>query len=91
MEKDALSELSFSTFIMSLSTSCLTHLGELPDPVTKERKVNLPLAKHTIRLIEILKEKTFGNLTAEEERLIDSTLYELRLKYVHVAKGLAKT
>lgn len=91
MEKDVLSDLSFATFIMSLSTSCLTHLGELPDPVTKERRVNLPLAKHTIRLIELLKEKTSGNLTEEEEKLIDSTLYELRMKYVNVVKGLKGT
>lgn len=88
MEKDPITEFSFSTFIMSLSTSALTHLGELPDPLTKERKINLSLAKQTIRLIELLKEKTTGNLTKEEEKLIDSTLYELKLKYVEVVKRL---
>ena len=79
------SELGFSTFILSLSTSALVHLGELPDPVTNEKGSNLQLAKQTISVIELLKEKTKGNLTEEEEKLIDTVLYDIRLKYVKVA------
>jgi hypothetical protein len=86
-EKSGLfNELGFSTFILSLSTSALVHLAELPDPVSNEKKVNLQLAKQTIALIEMLKEKTKGNLTGEEGRLIDDLLYDLRLKYVQAAK-----
>lgn len=80
------SELGFSTFILSLSTSALVHLAELPDPISNEKKVNLPLAKQTIAIIEMLKEKTKGNLTEEEDQLIEDLLYDLRLKYVEAAK-----
>ncbi|MCX8021156.1 MAG: DUF1844 domain-containing protein [Syntrophorhabdaceae bacterium] len=79
-------ELTFTTFILSLSTSALVSLGELPDPLNNEKVTNLPLAKQTIGLIEMLNEKTRGNLTAEEERLIGDILYDLRLKYVEAVK-----
>ncbi len=89
MEKDWKDELSglitFSTFILSLNTAALVHLGELPDPVTKKKQVNLTLAKQTIDTLEMLKEKTKGNLTIEEEKLLQSILYELKLKYVKLA------
>ena len=78
--------LTFSTFILSLSTSVLVNLGELPDPLKNEEEVNLPLAKQTIGLIEMLMEKTKGNLTEDEDRLIDSMLYDLRMKYIEAAK-----
>jgi hypothetical protein len=76
---------AFSTFILSLSTSVLVCLGELPDPLKNEKSTNLPLAKQTIGIIEMLKEKTKGNLTEEEDRLIESILYDLRMKYVSTA------
>lgn len=77
---------TFSTFILSLSSSALVSLGELPDPLTKEKRIDLNMARQTISIIEMLKEKTRGNLTEEEERLIDSTLCDLKLKFVDVAK-----
>lgn len=77
--------LNFSTFILSLTTSALVCLGELPDPITKEKTLNLPLAQQTISIIEILKEKTAGNLTVDEESLIGTVLYDLRMKYVQSA------
>ena len=83
--KTLFSELGFSTFILSLSTSALVHLGELPDPVTNEKGANLQLAQQTIGVIELLKEKTKGNLTEEEVKLIDTVLYDIRLKYVKAA------
>ncbi len=90
MEKDWKDELSglitFSTFILSLNTAALVHLGELPDPVTQKKQVNLTLAKQTIDTLEMLKEKTKGNLTIEEEKLLQSILYELKLKYVKLAE-----
>jgi len=79
-------ELTFTTFLLSLSTSAIVSLGELPDPLKNEQCVNLSLAKQTIHIIEILKEKTKGNLSDEEERLIDDMLYDLRLKYISAAK-----
>ena len=81
-DNEILYEFGFSTFILSLSTSALVHLGELPDPIANKKEVNLQLAKQTISIIEMLKDKTKGNLTQEEESLIDSVLYDVRLKYV---------
>ena len=79
-------QLTFSTFILSLSTSVLVSLGELPDPLKNEENLNLPLAKQTISLIEMLTDKTKGNLAEEEERLVSNILYDLRMKYVEAAK-----
>ncbi len=78
-------ELGFSTFILSLSTSALVHLGELPDPIANKKEMNLSLARQTISIIELLKEKTKGNLVEDEERLIETVLADLRLKYVKAA------
>lgn len=77
-----LPEVNFSTFIFSLSSTALYHLGEIADPQTGERKQDLPLAKHSIDTLGMLREKTKGNLTQDEERLLDSILTELRLRYV---------
>jgi hypothetical protein len=85
-DDDLLYEFGFSTFILSLSTSALVHLGELPDPITNKKEVNLQLAKQTISIIEMLKEKTSGNLTGEEANLLDNVLCDVRLKYLSQAK-----
>lgn len=77
-----LPEIDFTSFILSLSTSALIQLGEIPDPFTKKSIKNLPLAKQTIDLIGMLKEKTKGNLNNDEEKVIDYILYDLRMKYV---------
>ncbi len=81
-----LPEVNFSTFILSLSTSALMHLGELPNPETNQLEKNLPLAKQTIDLIDMLKKKTGGNLDQDEEQLITNLLYDLKLKYVAIIK-----
>lgn len=77
-----LPEVSFSTLIMSLSSSALLHLGEIPDPETGQKKHDLPLAKHTIDTIGMLHEKTRGNLTEEEQKFLDSMLTDLRWRFV---------
>lgn len=79
-------QLTFSTFVLSLSTAVLVNLGELPDPLKNEKAINLPIAKQTIGLIEMLMEKTKGNLTEDEDQLIDGMLYDLRMKYVEAAE-----
>lgn len=81
-----LPEIDFSSFIFSLSTSALLHLGEVPDPTTQKREKNLPLAKQTIDILGMLKEKTKGNLTPEEEKLIENILTDLRWRYVREVK-----
>jgi Domain of unknown function (DUF1844) len=84
--EDFFTGLTFSALILSLSTSALVNLGELPDPLSNEKGINLVLAKQTIGIVEMLKEKTKGNLSADEDRLINNMLYDLRIKYVGTAK-----
>ncbi|MBF0378005.1 MAG: DUF1844 domain-containing protein [Desulfamplus sp.] len=79
-----LPEIDFSTFIMSLHSSALVQLGEIPDPVTGTRTKDLSIAKQTIDLIAMLDKKTIGNLDLEEDRIIKSLLHELRMTYVKV-------
>jgi len=74
--------LDFSAFILSLSSSALVGLGELPDPVSKEKKTNIPLAKQMIDIVNMLRDKTKGNLTKEEEELINGLCSELKMKYI---------
>jgi hypothetical protein len=81
-QDDLSSLITFSTFILSLNTAALVHLGELPDPLTKEKKVDLVLAKQVIDTLEMLREKTKGNLTPEEEELFKSILFDLKLHFV---------
>lgn len=81
-----LPDVDFSSFIFSLSTSALLHLGEVPDPVSQKRGKNLPLAKQTIDILAILREKTRGNLTSAEEQLMDHLLTDLRWRYVREVK-----
>jgi len=81
-QEGPLPEIDFTNFIFSLSTSVLIQLGEIQDPFTQKSVKNLPLAKQTIDLIGLLKEKTKGNLTPEEERVIEYVLYDLRMRYV---------
>jgi hypothetical protein len=75
-------ELNFSTFVFSLGTSAMYHFGDFPDPVTKKAERNLEAAKQTVDILAILKDKTKGNLSEDEERLLESLLYELRMRYV---------
>ena len=77
-----LPEIDFTNFILSLSTSALIQLGLIQDPATNQVAKHLPLAKQTIDLIGMLKEKTKGNLNPGEEKLIENILYDLRMRYV---------
>lgn len=82
-----LPEIDFATFLLSLSTSALVHLGDVADPHSgQEIPPDLPLAKQTIDIIRLLKEKTKGNLTREEQDLIEHILYDLQMRYVQKTK-----
>ena len=83
----SLPEIDFSSFVFSLSTSALCHLGEVPDPVMQKIEKNLPLAKQTIDILGMLQEKTRGNLAPEEARMLESILADLRWRYVREMKG----
>ena len=85
-EGEKLPGIDFATFVLSLSHSALVHLGDAPSPVDGKREVNLALARQTIDLLALLQDKTKGNLSGEEERILDQGLYDLRLRFVEVAK-----
>jgi hypothetical protein len=80
-----LPEITFSSFLFSLSTAVFVNLGAVADPATGEAGKNLPLAKQTIDLLVLLREKTRNNLTREEEDLFDHLLYDLRMRYIKEA------
>ena len=77
--------IDFSTFVLSLSSSAAFHLGIAPHPEGGAQEQNLPMAKQTIDILSILQEKTNGNLTGEEERLLSEVLYNLRMAYVRAS------
>ncbi|MBI2357811.1 MAG: DUF1844 domain-containing protein [Deltaproteobacteria bacterium] len=81
-----LPEISFSTFVIGLSTQALMHLGEIPNPLSGKVESALSVAKQMIDIIGILREKTRGNLDQGEKKLIDDVLYDLRMRYVEAVK-----
>lgn len=85
-ETPPLPEVNFSSLIFSLSSSAFFHLGEIEDPKTKKKEKNLPFAKQSIDTISMLKEKTRGNLTEDEDKFIENVLTDLKLRYVKAAK-----
>ncbi|MGA2439399.1 MAG: DUF1844 domain-containing protein [Tepidisphaeraceae bacterium] len=75
---------SFPTLVQSILTQVLYYLGDLTTRGS-EPNVNLDMAKHQIDILGVLEEKTRGNLTPEEKSLLDTALYETRMRYVSVA------
>jgi hypothetical protein len=78
--------INFSTFVISLSTQALAHLGEIADPMGGGLAVDLVAAKQLIDMLGVLEEKTRGNLDEAEAGLLEHCLYDLRLKYVELAR-----
>ena len=79
-------QIDFSTFIMSLTSSAFYHLGDMPDPSTGKKEVNLPAVQQTIDMLVMLREKTKGNLKEDEKKLLEQLVYELQVKYVAKTK-----
>ncbi len=80
--------LSFPTFVLSLSTAALQHLGVSVAGDEKEKpEVNLQAAQQTIDILEMLEEKTKGNLSEEESKLLSTLLYDLRMRFVEASRG----
>ena len=79
--------IDFSTFILSLSTTALYQMGLAPDPATGHNtQPDALLARQTIDTLEILRDKTRGNLDPDEEKLFDSLIYELRMRFVEIGR-----
>jgi hypothetical protein len=85
-DDEALPGVDFSTFVLSLSHSALMDLGQAPHPETGSVAKTLPLARQTIDLLAMLEEKTKGNLSGDEERLLTQILFDLRMRYVELSK-----
>lgn len=75
-------KVTFSTFVLSLASSALAQMGEVPNPDTGQMEENLELARHTIDVLSMLRDKTSACLDSEESRLLEGLLYEVRMKYV---------
>lgn len=84
--KCVMPEVTFQAFVMSLNTSVLYHLGEIADPVTGERTLDLDLARHGIDTLTMMQEKTKGNLTEDEGKMLKDLLYDAKLKFVQAAQ-----
>lgn len=80
-------QISFVAFIYSLASNAAVHFGDLPDPITNEqRPPDLEAAAQLIELLAMLEEKTRGNLTAEERQLLETVIFELRMRFVEAKK-----
>jgi hypothetical protein len=84
--KAGLPEISFSAFLISLSTQALMHLGEMANPLSGKVEVDIPGAKQLIDIIGVLRDKTRGNLDSGEEKLMEDVLFDLRMRYVEAVK-----
>ena len=80
-------ELTFAAFVWSLSEQALAALGEIADPSTGKPMHDLILAQQMIDIIIMLREKTRGNLDPAENSLLESALYDLRMRYVDRARA----
>jgi len=85
-----LPDVNFSTFIFSLNTSALVHLGEIPEFGSGEIKKDFILAQHTIDTLAMLQEKTVGNLAEDEKGFLEHILFDLRMRYVRLCPDPAK-
>jgi hypothetical protein len=83
---EALPEINFSTFVISLSTQALMHLGEIPNPLSGKSETDIAVAKQMIDILGMLREKTRSNLDQNEDRLMEDILFDLRMKYVEAVK-----
>jgi len=84
----ALPKIDLPMLLHSFAISALFHMGAAPDPETGEAaEVDLPLAQQNIQILELIQQKTQGNLTDDEKQLLDGLLYELRMRYVEARKS----
>ncbi len=85
--KCTMPEVTFPAFIMSLNTSALYHLGELGDPVTGKKILDLDLARHAIDTLVLIQTKTKGNLEKDEKELLKNILYDIKIRFVKAVKS----
>jgi hypothetical protein len=86
-ESPAEARFDFSLLVQSFAITALHHLGQMPDPAGARGEPNLPLARQNVEILEILEQKTRGNLEPGEAHLLASLLYEVRMHYVEASKS----
>ena len=79
-------QLDFFNYIASLGFQTMIFLGEMPNPITNQVEKNLKQAKFLIDTLVILRDKTKGNLSKEEDDLLNGSIYELQMRYVDLSK-----
>ncbi|GEM_PF-401696 len=85
-DEKKLYEIQFVQLVFSLKTSAIIQLGKIANPLTGNIERNLNEAKYTIDMLNMLKEKTKGNLTADEEKIINDAVFELQMNYIDEVK-----
>src|ERR1051326_182148 len=83
-------KIDLTTFFLSISSAAFMGLGIVPASEGGEPQVDLELARQNIDLLELMYEKTRGNRTPEEDRLIEQLLFETRMRFVEVQRSLEK-
>ena len=81
-EEEGLPEARFDLFLSGLAMDALIALGDVAHPVTRKQAANLEQAKYLIDVLGVIEEKTRGNLSADEDRLLKDALYQLRMRYM---------
>lgn len=84
--KCVMPEVTFPAIVMSFNTSALYHLGEIADPATGKKIVDLDVARHAIDTLAVMQQKTKGNLTSDEEQMLKNILYDIKLRFVNATK-----
>jgi hypothetical protein len=80
--------IDFTSYTLSYYTQGLVLLGEVPNPYTNKKEEDVEGARHMIDILSMLEEKTKGNLSSQEQQLLESVLYELRMKFMAKAKTI---
>ncbi len=86
IDEKKLYEIQFVQLIFSLKTSAIMQLGKVANPLTGKIERNLNEAKYTIDMLNMIKEKTKGNLTSDEQKIIDDAVFEMQMNYVDEVK-----
>ena len=90
IDEEKFKELQFIQYISILANSAMQQLGKIMNPLTGKMEKNLEAAQATIGLLSMLKEKTKGKLTADEEKVLSNALANLQLNYADEAKRAEK-
>ncbi len=80
-------KIAFSEYVAMYGAMCMSHLGQIPNPATGKIEYNLPAVQDTISLLEMLRDKTEGNLDDDEKKILNDTIYGLQMGYVNAVKA----